>query len=197
MTDKASLSPRNLGARAVQDYAQWAAQEHRGTVRRILEDGARTNGEVAAELVRLRVPSASGGQWTDRAAGLLLRRLGIRREEWLERDLEAIRETVEDLWLSGIRARPQLAIALDRSGIPTRTGRPWSAASAGRLIQDLGLSWDDSNVRLRRGDTVPEVIEIPRVGEPEPIEAAVPVQVEQPAELPPQAAAPRRRALRV
>ncbi|WCS25222.1 hypothetical protein LOK46_29600 [Methylobacterium sp. NMS14P] len=193
--------PRDMSARAARDYAWSAAQEHRGTVRRLLEAGTRGNAAVAIELNRLAAPSPSGRRWDARSAGRLLKRLGVRWEEQAQLDAEALREPMEELWEAGVRVRAQVAIALTRMAVPTRDGRPWTADRAGTLIRRLGLDWSDSAPRLRRGNSVPEVIEFPGVAElvaaiePEAtpvIEATGPIQV-----LKPQEAAPRRRAIRV
>lgn len=201
MAENTTAVPPNLGALASRDYTRRAAYEHRATVRRIMERGARSHAAIAAELNQLGTPSGNGRAWSTRSAGLLLKRLGVDQQAWAERDLEAYREPMEYLWGERcIRTRPQIVIALERMAVRTADGRPWTVGRVGKLIRFLGLDWSDGAPMLRRGDTVPEVIEVPGVAELmaaiEP-QAAPVIEAAEPIELEQQEARPRRRAVRI
>lgn len=72
-------------------------------------------------------------------------------------------------------------------------------SSAARIAL-VGLDWSDSAPRFHRGDSVPEVIEVPGVAElvaaSEP-QAAPAIEVEAPADLERQEPRLRRRAIRI
>lgn len=193
--------PPNLGALGNRDYARAAAYEHRATVRRIMEQGARSLAAIAHALNRLGVPSSNGREWSARSAGVLLKRLGVDRKAWAERDLEAFREPMEYLWWErSVRTRPEIVIGLNRLAVRTTDGRPWTTDRVGKLIRLFELDWSDGAPILRQGDTVPEVIEVPGMAELvaaiEP-PAALVIEAAEPIELEPQEAKPRRGAIRV
>ncbi|MGU3284439.1 hypothetical protein [Methylobacterium mesophilicum] len=204
MSEKPTIPqhPKDMGARARRDYAQRAALEHRDLVRGFLSDGVRTSAGIADRLNQLRVPSSDRSPWDTARTGRLLRRLGISWVEVAQQDAEAIREQVEELWAVGYRARPQLALALTRRGIPAGDRLPWTAYRVGKLISRLGLDWSESAPRLRRGDSVPETIEVPGVAElmaaieapaaPQEVEAPKPIEAAEPPPPPTQ----RRRSIR-
>ncbi|WP_043347755.1 hypothetical protein [Methylobacterium sp. B1] len=128
-----TATPPNLGALASRDYTRRAAYEHRATVRRIMERGARGHAAIAAELNRLGTSSSNGRDWSARSAGLLLKRLGINRQEWAERDLEAYREPMEYLWWERcVRTRPQIVIGLERMAVrtPMAAPGPWAGSAS-------------------------------------------------------------------
>ncbi|AMB46892.1 hypothetical protein [Methylobacterium sp. AMS5] len=212
MTDTATatIAP-NMGARANADYAWRAAQEHRSTVRRILERGVRKHAQVAAELNRLGIPSSNGRPWGVASVGRLLSRLGKGRVVIGEQHAEAVREDVIELWSMGVRVPLQMAIGLERRAVPCPDGDCWTKGKVGRVLTLLGDDWkaDYGPIRLRRGDTVPEVrfviamdetAELDTAPEPEAIEVPGTVQetgAAEPLELEPFDLAPRRRAVRL
>ena len=78
--------------------------------------GARSLATIAGALNRLGVPSSNRREWGARSAGRLLKRLGVDRNAWATRDMEAFREAIEYLWLedqcpdsAGNRHRPEPA----------------------------------------------------------------------------------------
>ena len=200
----------NRGAQAQHDYAWRAREQHRHTVRQIWNRGVRTRAAVAAELNLLGVPSDSGRPWNATTAGRLLQHIGKGRVVLGRQHAEAIRDEVVELWGMGVQVPAQLAIALDRKGVACPGSDRWTEHKAGRVLELLDGDWreDFSNVRLRRGDTIPEayVIEVGEAAEPAPViepeaeAVAAPVEaieVEAPAELGPQEPKPRRRAVRI
>jgi hypothetical protein len=203
-----TLTP-NRGAQAQADYAWRAREQHRRTVRQIWNSGIKTHAAVAAELNRLAVPSEDGRPWGVTAAGRLLRQFGLGRVILGREHAEAIREDVIELWGMGVQVPRQLAVALDRKGVPCPGGVRWTEHRAGRVMELLDGDWreDFGNVRLRRGDTIPEayVIEVDEAAElgpviePEAVAAAPvePIEVQAPADLEPQEPRPRRRAIRI
>lgn len=114
--------PQHSGARASREYAQRAALEHRQTVRRLIEGGTRRHADIAHALNEMAAPSPTGRPWDAGSVGRLLSRLGIKREAVAQRDAEALRDHVEELWGLGVRTRPQLAIALARRSLPCADG---------------------------------------------------------------------------
>lgn len=199
-----TLSP-NRGAQAQHDYAWRDRDQHRRTVRQIWSRGARTRAAVAAELNRLGVPSDSGRPWGVTAAGRLLRQFGLARVVLGREHAEAIREDVIELWGMGVQVPVQLAVALDRKGVPCPGSDRWTEHKASRVLELLDGDWreDFGNVRLRRGDTIPEAYSI-ELGDVVDLGEAIEVptapqviEAEAPAALEPQEAAPRRRAIRV
>jgi hypothetical protein len=195
MTETPIIVPSFSGARAARDYAQRAALAHQGTIRRLLGEGLRRHQDLADALNRLDGPSPTGRPWDARMVGRTLQRLGIKRDALEQADAEAMREQVEGLWEQFIRTPPQIAIALTRQSVPCPGGGRWTAARVGTVLRRLAGDWmTESNGRLRRGDSVP--MELPTVEEVVAlVEAAdVPpaIEVEEP-----QAATPRRRAIRV
>lgn len=149
-------------------------------------------------------PSPTGRPWDAGSVGRLLSRLGIKREAVAQRDAEALRDHVEELWDLGVRTRPQLAIALARRSLPCAGGGVWTAGKVGTLLRRLAGDWmTESNPRLQRGDAVP--LELARQDEPyvvavmgeaiEVPEAPQVIEAKAPAE--PRERAPRRRAIRI
>lgn len=199
----------NRGAQAQHDYAWRAREQHRQTVRQIWNRGIKTRAAVAAELNRLAVPSDDGRPWGVASAGGLLRQFGLGRVILDRQQAEAIRDDVIELWGLGVQVPRQLAVALDRKGVPCPGGDRWTEHTAARVLALLDGNWraDFGNVRLRRGNTIPEAytielgdvadlgeaIEVPAA--PQVIEAAEVIEAEAPAE--PREAGPRRRAVRI
>ncbi|MGU3328113.1 hypothetical protein ACLBXB_14340 [Methylobacterium mesophilicum] len=202
MAENTPVVAPNLGALANSNYARGAAYEHGATVRRIMEAGARSLATIAGALNRLGVPSSNRREWGARSAGRLLKRLGVDRNAWATRDMEAFREAIEYLWWEhSVRTRPEIVIGLNRLAVRTTDGCPWTTDRVGKLIRLFGLDWSDGAPILRRGDSVLEAIEVPGVVElvaaieapaiPQEVEAPKPIVVRE-APPPP----PRRRAIR-
>ena len=200
MTETPAIIPQFSGARAARDYAQRSALAHQGTIRWLMAEGLRRHGDLADALNHLDGSSPTGRPWDARTVGRTLQRLGIKRDALEQADAEAIRDRVEELWGMGVRTRPQLAVALTRQSVPCPGGGRWTASRVSTLLRRIAGEWmTESAARLRRGDTVPMVPELPTVEEVVAmVEAAnVPPAIETVAELPPKPAAPRHRAVRL
>ena len=108
--------------------------------------GLFTYREQADELNRLGERRVRGGLWTAQSLYICCRRGGARRQKSREvhelvdgRWRDTLRAKVLELKSCGVTRYDDLAEALNKEGVTTRLGQPWSKLSVYRLLRDIGL----------------------------------------------------------
>jgi hypothetical protein len=145
---RADNERRRKSAERLRRQAAAYRREIVSTMERLVAAGHDSTPKLAAELARLGMPTARGGQWRCATVWKLLlvghprlyrKVCGPSPNERNERFAEPLRPVIDGLVAQGLTLPRRLADELDRLEIPTQRGGPaWSPSSVRKLLRRFG-----------------------------------------------------------